>query len=86
MLIYDIPSTVNQLVTNAHTLKNNKFRLSITGIWPSNTDIFIDDDFSPSALTDGPLQDNKQFGNIGFSDSHTSNSIYMLAVPVQDRT
>jgi hypothetical protein len=43
-------------------------------IWPFNTDMFIDEDFSPSAVTDSPLQNNKHLENCGFPDPHTSNS------------
>jgi hypothetical protein len=35
--------------------------------------MFIDEDFSPSAATDSPLQNNKHLENCGLSDTHTSN-------------
>jgi hypothetical protein len=74
MTICDIPSTVNQSLRNALTPKNIKSGFLVTGIWPFNTDIFTDEDFLPSAVTDRPLQDNKNPENVGLSDSHTPNS------------
>jgi hypothetical protein len=39
-----------------------------------NTVMFTDEDFSSSAVTDGPLQINKHLENCGLSDYHTPNS------------
>jgi hypothetical protein len=36
--------------------------------------MFTDEDLSPSAVTDRPVQDNGNPENIGLSDSHFSNS------------
>jgi hypothetical protein len=44
------------------------------GILPLNTDVFTDEDFSPSAVTDSPLRDIKHLEIFGLSDSHTSYS------------
>jgi hypothetical protein len=46
----------------------------MSGIWPLNTDMFMDENFWLPAVTDGPLQDTKHPGNFGPSDSHNSNS------------
>jgi hypothetical protein len=32
----------------------------VTGIWPFNSDIFTDENFLPSAVTDHPCEDNEQ--------------------------
>jgi hypothetical protein len=57
--MYDIPSIVNQSPPIALTPKNIKSGFLVTEIWPFNTDVFTDEDFLPSALTDRPLQDKK---------------------------
>jgi hypothetical protein len=74
MTTYDIPFIVIQSLPNALTPKNTNSRFLVTGIWQFNTDIFIDEDFLPFAVTDSPLQDNKNFENFRLSDSRTSNS------------
>jgi hypothetical protein len=43
-------------------------------MWPFNTGMFTDEDFSPSAVTDRPFEDNKHLEKFLLSDSHTSNS------------
>jgi hypothetical protein len=56
-------------------LLDNQSHLSISVlIWPFNTDMFTDDDFSPSAVTDRPVQDNKSLENFRLADSRSSNS------------
>jgi hypothetical protein len=57
MTIYDIQSIVSQSLPNALAPKNIKHGFLLTGIWPFNTEIFTDEDFLPSAVTDRPLQD-----------------------------
>jgi hypothetical protein len=68
MTIYNIPSIVNQPLSNALTPKNIK-----SGFVLLQTNMFTDEDFSPYAVTDLPLQDNKSLENFGISDYHTSN-------------
>jgi hypothetical protein len=68
MIIY-IPSIMSPSLPNALTSNNIKSRF-----FPSNTDMFTDEGFSPSAVTDFPLDDNKNLENSGLSDSHTSTS------------
>jgi hypothetical protein len=72
LTIYDIPSTVNRSQPSAVTPKNIKSGILVTGIWLFNTGVFTDNDLS-SALTDRPLQDNKDVENLGLSDSHSEN-------------
>jgi hypothetical protein len=48
--------------------------VSLTGIWPSDTEVFSDEEIPPSHVTDGFLQENKHLENIGLSDCHTSSS------------
>jgi hypothetical protein len=60
MTNYDIPSTVNRSQPSALTPKNIKSGILVTEIWLFNTDVFTDNDLSPSALTDRPLQDKKK--------------------------
>jgi hypothetical protein len=50
MAIYDIPPIANQPVPNKLTPKD--VWISVTGIWPFNTDKFIDEDFTHSVLID----------------------------------
>jgi hypothetical protein len=59
MTTYDIPSVVNQSLSNTLTPDNIKSGHLVTGIRPFNIDIFTDEDFLPSAVTDRPLQDGK---------------------------
>jgi hypothetical protein len=61
MTIYDIPPIVNQSLTQ----KNIKPGFLATGVLLLNTYVFTDEDFSPSSMTDRPLQDNKNFQNFG---------------------
>jgi hypothetical protein len=42
----------------------------ITGVWPFNRDVFTDEDFSPSAVAERSLKDNKNLDDFGLSDSH----------------
>lgn len=62
MTIYDIPSVVRQALPNAVTPKNIKSGFSVTGIWPFNKDIFTDEDFLPSSVTDRPFVANVEDG------------------------
>jgi hypothetical protein len=57
LTIYNIPSIVSQSLSNALTPKNIKSGFLVTGIWPLDRDVFTDEDFLPSAVTDRQLQD-----------------------------
>jgi hypothetical protein len=65
MTIYFIPSIVSQSLSNKITPKNIKYAFLVTGLWQVNTDMFNDEDSSPSAVTDRPLIDRKILDNFG---------------------
>jgi hypothetical protein len=65
---------VNQSLSNTFTPKNIKFGLFVKGVWPVNTDVFTDEDFSLSSVTERSLQSNETLEKFGLSDSHISNS------------
>jgi hypothetical protein len=48
--------------------------LLVTETWPLNTGVFTDDDFSPAAVTDRTVQDNRSLEYFRLLYSHTSNS------------
>ena len=81
MTIYDIPFIVSQSVPNALAPKNIKSGFIVTGIRPFNSNIFTDENFLPSAVTDRPCEGNEQkitvlevlASNSGVS-SHSSTS------------
>jgi hypothetical protein len=70
--IYDIPSIVSKLLPISLTPKNIKSGFLVTGVWPFNRDIFTDENFLPSAVTDRPLQDTENLTRT--SECHISNS------------
>jgi hypothetical protein len=72
MAIYNIPSIVSQSLPNVLTPKNIKSEFLVTGIWPFNRDIFTDEDFLPSDVTDRPLQDTQNLTRT--LECHISNS------------
>lgn len=51
MTIYDIPSILKESLPTATTPSNIQKGFSVTGIWPYNRNIFEDDDFLPSEVT-----------------------------------
>lgn len=58
MTIYDIPGLVKNALPMALTPKNITAGFACTGIWPFNPDVFSDDDFAPSSVTDRPQAEN----------------------------
>jgi hypothetical protein len=72
MTICDIPSIVRQSLPNALTPNNIKSGFLVTEIWPFNRDIFTDEDFLPSDVTDRPLQDTLNLTRT--SECHISSS------------
>jgi hypothetical protein len=67
MVNYDNQFTVNQSLPNALTGKNIKPGYLVTGIWLLNTDMYSDEDFSPSAVTDRKF---KIIATLKIMDSH----------------
>jgi hypothetical protein len=53
--IYHIASIMKQFLPNVLTPKGINSGFSVKGIWPLNTCLFTDEDFSPSLMTDRPL-------------------------------
>jgi hypothetical protein len=72
--------TILHLLDNHHShfsvrvLDLAKENVVVLFSFPFNTDIFNDEDLSPSAVTYRSLQDHKSLESFGFSDPHTSNS------------
>lgn len=58
MTIYDIPGIVAEAFPKATTPTNIMAGFRVTGIWPFNRDIFTDDEFAPSSVTDRDLPEN----------------------------
>jgi len=54
MSIYDIPLIVKQALPMAATMSNIRSGFKVSGIWPYNPDIFTDEEFLPSYITDRP--------------------------------
>ncbi|KAL2086177.1 hypothetical protein ACEWY4_017236 [Coilia grayii] len=52
--IYEVPGLVNQAFMSAMTPRNITSGFRVTGIFPFNRDIFPDEDYAPSMLTDRP--------------------------------
>lgn len=58
MTIYNIPGIIRNALPQAITPKNITSGFTCTGIWPFNREIFTEDDFAPSTVTDRPLEEN----------------------------
>lgn len=69
MTIYDIPRIVKISIDIAVTGRNITSGFSASGIWPLNADIFTEQDFLPSQVTDRPI-DTKQ---MTATDKHEDN-------------
>lgn len=52
--IYDIGKLVGDAYPLAFTPKNIQSGFSVSGIWPVNTDVFGDNEYAPSQVTDRP--------------------------------
>jgi len=64
MTIYNIPFILCLYVSNSLTPMNIKSGISVTGIRQCNSDIFIDENFLPSALNVHQRQNKKQKSTI----------------------
>jgi len=51
MVIYNIPSLIKAALPNAATPKNIISEFTSTGIWPFNKDVFTEEDYIPSEVT-----------------------------------
>ncbi|CAH1961297.1 unnamed protein product [Acanthoscelides obtectus] len=58
MNIYDIPTVLRDSFSLAVTPLNIQKGFKVTGIWPFNREIFQDDEFLPSEVTDRPKPEN----------------------------
>lgn len=58
MTIYNIPGLVKDALPMAITPKNITAGFSCSGIWPFNPDVFTEEDFAPSSVTDRPQTPN----------------------------
>jgi hypothetical protein len=71
--VYDSPSIGNKSLSDSLTPNLIKSGFLAAGVWLLITDIFTDEDFSPSCMTDHSLQNNKNLENLGLRCSHTSD-------------
>jgi len=58
MSIYDIPLIVKQALPMAATMSNIQSGFRVSAIWPYNPDIFSDEEFLPSYITNRPQETN----------------------------
>lgn len=72
LTVYNIPSLVKEAVLNAMTPKNITAGFRCTGIWPLNRNIFTDDEFEPSSVTDRPLSGIEEV-NIGTIETNAGS-------------
>ncbi|XP_060865508.1 uncharacterized protein LOC132941462 [Metopolophium dirhodum] len=49
--IYDLPSVTSNALVNAATPKNIINGFSVSGVWPFNRNVFDDDEYAPSTVT-----------------------------------
>jgi len=52
--IYDIPELVAKAYKRAMNIENITAGFRVTGIWPHNSNVFTEDEFLPSQVTDRP--------------------------------
>jgi hypothetical protein len=75
MTIYDLPGIVNMSLNSAATPANIKAGFLAMGIFPYNRDVFPDEEFLSSYVTDGPAPatdtaaSNYSNGNIKHDES-----------------
>ncbi|XP_049766151.1 uncharacterized protein LOC126095391 [Schistocerca cancellata] len=69
MTIYDIPFIVKLSLLSAATPRNIKAGFQVNGIWPFNRDIFTDDEFLPSAVTDRPYREDETLLSVSLTNS-----------------
>lgn len=75
LTIYNIPSLVREALPMAITPKNITAGFASTGIWPFNKNIFTEDDFAPSSVTDRPLEVDNEEASKTISTSSTSKTV-----------
>lgn len=78
MSIYDIPFIVKQALPMAATMSNIQSGFKVSGIWPYNPDIFTDEEFLPSYITDRPQETNNL--NTITADETNQNNINELPI------
>lgn len=70
--IYDIPSLVKESLPLAATPKNITSGFTKTGIWPFNRNVFTDEDYLCSEVTDRPFTDDSVNGTVAIELSTIS--------------
>lgn len=58
MTIYDIPVVLKEALPLAATPRNIQKGFSVTGIWPFNREIFTEDEFLPSEVTNREIRED----------------------------
>lgn len=84
MTIYDIPGVVAEAFPKATTPTNIMGGFRVSGIWPFNRDIFGDDEFSPSSVTDRDLLENNLVETTATSNEN-DGSVANEAIPGPSR-
>lgn len=83
MTIYDIPGITAEAFPKATTPSNIMGGFRVSGIWPFNRDIFGDDEFSPSSVTERNLSDNSlvETTAIDNANDEINGSVEDTAIP-----
>lgn len=69
MTIYNIPGIIRNALPQAITPQNIMSGFRCTGIWPFDRQIFTEEDFAPSTVTDRPLEEDN---NANYQTDHPS--------------
>lgn len=59
MSIYDIPLILKEALPFAATPNNIQKGFAVAGIWPYNREVFQDDEFLPSEVTNRPIEEHE---------------------------
>jgi len=73
MTIYDIPYIVKQALPMAATMSNIQSGFKVSGIWPYNPDIFTEEEFMPSFVTDRPQEMNDGSQDVSYDVTNNIN-------------
>ncbi|XP_067437844.1 uncharacterized protein [Thunnus thynnus] len=83
--IYDIPGLVKEAFMSAMTPRNIISGFKITGIFPFNRDIFPDEDYAPSMVTDrSNPEEPSNCADLSVPSTHAMSSDCSSAVPDPD--
>ncbi|KAB0804365.1 hypothetical protein PPYR_01335 [Photinus pyralis] len=84
MTMYNIPSIAREAIQLAAVPKNITSGFRCCGIWPFNRNIFSDDEFAPSSVTDRPLNTASAVGEKEAILCPASTSTSSIEMPLND--